>query len=128
MVDPAILNYLNDPVVEAIARCSRPQRGYRFVEPVAVVRNPGLLVVVRLYRNRPRWRVTTNQFAVLDAQGQWIWSRFVGLADVAYHLRRDGWSNALITAADEETERTAARLKSLVRQDVTTLEGSKIAI
>ena len=54
MIDPNIVDIFNDPVWEVLARCSRPQYGYQFVEPIVVVRKAGIRVVVRLSRDRPR--------------------------------------------------------------------------
>ena len=121
MIDPNIVDIFNDPVWEVLARCSRPQYGYEFVEPIAVVRKVGIRVVVRLSRDRPRDNArSTNRFAVLNEQGQWSRTTpFVGLSDVAYHLRHTGWGDASVTPAEDEMQRTVQRLVKLLKNYTT---------
>jgi len=110
---------LSDPIFEVLARCSRPQYGYGFVEPVAVVvqKAGGIRVVVRLSREQPHDNLrSTNRFAVLNEQGQWSRTEpFVGLSEVAYHLRHTGWGAATVTPADDDMLRTVKRLEKMLR-------------
>ena len=119
MIEERVLSVLSDPMFEALARCSRPQYGYGFVEPVAVVvqKAGGIRVVVRLRRERPHDNLrSTNRFAVLNEQGQWSRTEpFVGLSDVAYHLRHTGWGDATLTPADDNMLRTVKRLEKMLK-------------